>query len=234
MDTLTAMKHAESSSSILPSPSGSMSMPVPMSSMASTFSVNTHVTLWFTDWTTTTPGAYFLTVVFLFSLGLFNRFLGALKTQLERKWNNTTTIAYDNAVHKESSSPSDRTTRGHLRNWSQILRPHTSRTVSRVEHEIEPLSPGVAGIEAIDPAESPRSQPRTFWVARGRWSLKRDGISAFLEFIRALVGYVLMLAVMTYNVGFLFAVTGSVLMGELLFGRYTQGPKGWQEGGCHE
>ena len=43
-----------------------------------------------------------------------------------------------------------------------------------------------------------------------------------------------MLAVMTYNVGFLFAVTGSVLLGELIFGRYTQGSRGWQEGECHE
>lgn len=43
-----------------------------------------------------------------------------------------------------------------------------------------------------------------------------------------------MLAVMTYNVGFLFAVTGSVLLGELAFGRYTQSGSGWQEGGCHE
>jgi hypothetical protein len=45
-----------------------------------------------------------------------------------------------------------------------------------------------------------------------------------------------MLAVMTYNVGFFFAVTGSVLLGEFIFGRFMQGSgnKGWQEGGCHE
>jgi len=45
-----------------------------------------------------------------------------------------------------------------------------------------------------------------------------------------------MLAVMTYNVGFFFAVTGSVLLGELAFGRYTHSGNGgsWQEGGCHE
>jgi hypothetical protein len=45
-----------------------------------------------------------------------------------------------------------------------------------------------------------------------------------------------MLAVMTYNVGFFFTVTGSVLLGELAFGRYTHsGSSGaWQEGGCHE
>jgi hypothetical protein len=30
-----------------------------------------------------------------------------------------------------------------------------------------------------------------------------------------------MLAVMTYQLGFFFAVTGSVLIGELVFGRYS-------------
>jgi hypothetical protein len=42
-----------------------------------------------------------------------------------------------------------------------------------------------------------------------------------------------MLAVMTYNIGFLFAVTGSVLLGEMMFGRYTRGSAGLAEDGCH-
>jgi hypothetical protein len=55
--------------------------------MSSTFSGSTRVTLWFTEWTTTTTTTYVLTLFFLFSLGIVNRFLGALKTQLEVKWN---------------------------------------------------------------------------------------------------------------------------------------------------
>jgi hypothetical protein len=69
--------------------------------------------------------------------------------------------------------------------------------------------------------------------------------------VRALVGYILyvpvthvdrvptrltthrMLAVMSYNVGFLFAVTGSVLLGEMVFGRYTRGSANLAEDGCH-
>jgi hypothetical protein len=44
-----------------------------------------------------------------------------------------------------------------------------------------------------------------------------------------------MLAVMTFNVGFLFAVLGGVLVGEMLFGRYSVvGGAEWGEGGCHE
>ena len=45
-----------------------------------------------------------------------------------------------------------------------------------------------------------------------------------------------MLAVMTYDVGFFFAVTSSVLFGELAFGRYTYSDHNGQrrEEDCHE
>lgn len=105
------------------------------------------------------------------------------------------------------------------------------------ELESEPLSPAPPQMRAeAEEVEKPvaKKPSKKLWVASAPWSVKEDGIRASLEFIRALIGYVLMLAVMTYNVGFLFAVTGSVLLGELIFGRYTQGSRGWQEGGCHE
>jgi hypothetical protein len=45
--------------------------------------------------------------------------------------------------------------------------------------------------------------------------------------------WIRMLAVMTYNVGFLIAVMGSVLVGELMFGRYTDGSPRLAEAACH-
>jgi hypothetical protein len=42
-----------------------------------------------------------------------------------------------------------------------------------------------------------------------------------------------MLAVMTFNVGFLLAVLFGILIGELFLGRFNSGT-GWEEGGCHE
>jgi hypothetical protein len=42
-----------------------------------------------------------------------------------------------------------------------------------------------------------------------------------------------MLAVMTYNIGFLFTITGSVLLGEMAFGRYTRSHSGLAENECH-
>ncbi|KAI8934957.1 hypothetical protein NX059_008623 [Plenodomus lindquistii] len=57
-----------------------------MSAMSSTFSSSTCVTLWVSDWITTSIATYVLTNFFLFALGILNRFLGALKSQLEMKW----------------------------------------------------------------------------------------------------------------------------------------------------
>jgi len=42
-----------------------------------------------------------------------------------------------------------------------------------------------------------------------------------------------MLAVMTFDVGILFAVTGSVLLGDLVFGRYVRASMSLEGDGCH-
>ncbi|CAI6332612.1 unnamed protein product [Periconia digitata] len=186
----------------MPSAPSSASM-----TMANTFSTSTRVTLWFTDWVTETPSTYALTLIFLFALGMLNRFLAALKTQLERRWGD------QEARHR----------------------------AEHANEELEPLSPvpegmgrNVRDVEEKVGGTGRRGGIQGFWVANARWSAKRDGVRALFEFTRAVVGYILMLAVMTYNVGFFFAVTGSVLLGELVFGRFTNSQSGWQEGGCHE
>ncbi|EDU48974.1 Ctr copper transporter family protein [Pyrenophora tritici-repentis] len=205
-----------------------------MSGMASTFSTGTQVTLWFTGWTTTTTATYVSAVFLLFLLGIFNRFLGALKSQLERKWKmqRGTKTAIPSSVYTKKTADSSR---GHTRTWSDVLRAQHRELKELEKEEIEPLTPVTAHTredeESGTNAKSDTS--RIFWLAHAPWSIDRDGISAGLEFVRALIGYVLMLAVMTYNIGFLFSVTGSVLLGELLFGRYTRGSATLAEDGCH-
>ncbi|KAF1955924.1 hypothetical protein CC80DRAFT_414608 [Byssothecium circinans] len=177
----------------------------PMPGMVNAFSADTRVTLWFTQWVTKTPTAYAFTLIFLFALGMFNRFLSALKSQLERRWDKVTDRGHTNtSLHHDAQ---------------EELEPLSPMT--RTEHEV--------AIEKVD-----KRRRRRFWVPNAPWSAKRDGVRAMFEFTRAVIGYILMLAVMTYNIGFFFAVTGSVLLGELVFGRYTQSSHGWQEGGCHE
>ncbi|KAF2841705.1 hypothetical protein M501DRAFT_1000984 [Patellaria atrata CBS 101060] len=205
-----------------------------MSGMASTFSTDTRVTLWFDQWTTATPWTYLLTMIFLLFLGMFHRFLGAVKSQLERRWK-------ERGYHEERDAKAVRgersatgTIRGHVLRWSRALQPQVVRLVDPdLEQETQRLSPSSSQTFAEQESEKqPSSMTKKFWVASAPWSIKKDGIGAAIEFMRALIGYILMLAVMTYNVGFLFAVTGSVLLGELVFRRYTQGAPGAQEGGC--
>ncbi|OAL50280.1 hypothetical protein IQ07DRAFT_510046 [Pyrenochaeta sp. DS3sAY3a] len=206
-----------------------------MSGMSSTFSSSTRVTLWFTDWTTTSTTTYVLTFFFLFFLGIFNRFLGAFKSQLERKWKTKhTPQATSLQQHIAARKPGESEFRGHARQWSRKLRPEPVRLEDEEEKETQPLSPAPQpNNEDGSSIGRLSASRRAFWVANAPWSIKNDSISAFVEFIRALIGYVLMLAVMTYNIGFLFAVTGSVLLGELVFGRYTRGSARLAEDSCH-
>ncbi|KAH7075433.1 Ctr copper transporter [Paraphoma chrysanthemicola] len=205
-----------------------------MPGMSSTFSASTRVTLWFTDWTTTSAATYFLTILFLFCLGMMNRFLGALKIQLERKWKAERIFGRSTASSDGTEKPSDHSLRGHARQWSRALRPQPVRLEEPQGQETEPLSPAVRTTHSDEEDTKPRlGRSRRLLVPNAPWSLKRDGISAALEFIRALLGYILMLAVMSYNVGFLFAVTGSVLLGELVFGRYSRGSMSLAEDACH-
>lgn len=186
------------SSTGLPTSSASSMAPMhskdAMAGMSSTFSSSTRVTLWFTTWTTTTPTTYFLTIVFLFSLGILNRFLGALKSQLEKKWQAQRAIN-SNATPVASVEKSyDGGVRGHARQWSRALRQQQHRV--RLEEvdgqENEPLSPAMQpqlAEEGASASSPPKS--RTFWVANAPWSIKKDGSSAALEFVRALIGYIL-------------------------------------------
>jgi hypothetical protein len=187
--TLTGA-HTHHMPSIGPQPS----MPaMDMSGMASTFSSSTRVTLWFTEWTTTTTTTYVLTIFFLFFLGIFNRFLSAFKSQLERKWI---------SQHEAKSAPPfipnaeklDYSVRGHARQWSRVLRQQPLELDDKERREIEPLSPAEPQLLAAEEtgiSRDPKASRKSFWAAQAPWSIQKDGISAALEFFRALIGYVL-------------------------------------------
>jgi hypothetical protein len=188
------MDMSSPSSTGMPMQSAS-SMPS-MPGMSSTFSSGTRVTLWFTTWTTTTPLTYFLTMVFLFSLGMLNRFLGAFKSQLEKKWQDQQKLKSDVSIPanvEKATNPSNRVhARSHTRQWSRASRPQPVRLEEPDGQETEPLSPAAQPHHIEDGTGArPVPRPHKFWVANAPWSIKKDGISAALEFVRALVGYIL-------------------------------------------
>jgi hypothetical protein len=60
--------------------------------------------------------------------------------------------------------------------------------------ETEPLSPAAQPHEVEGNTEKLFFRSRKVWVANAPWSIKKDGISAGLEFVRALIGYILCVA----------------------------------------
>jgi hypothetical protein len=134
-----------------------------MTGMSSSFSTDTRVTLWFPEWTTTTPAAYAFTLIFLFSLGIFNRFLAALRAQLDRRWKTEVNSAAQQSATAAYGDEDD------------------ARRL---------LTPALSGQED-EQNEKYKETNRSFWVPVAPFSVKRDGVRALLEFTRVLIAYVL-------------------------------------------
>lgn len=97
---------------------------------------------------------------------MFNRFLAALKTQLERRW-------------EEGAA-------------EQYLR-HRERGSASANEELEPLSPMPGAVRHVigDEKGGKEGRLKGFWRPNAAWSAKRDGIRALFEFTRAVIGYIL-------------------------------------------
>lgn len=169
--------------------------------MPSTFSTDTELTLFFIGWRTNTAGAYFGTLVFLFALTFFTRFLGAWRRQLDLYW---TRVAQEE-IQKRRDAP-------------QKLK-RKRRVGRQTDSELQPLSPlppnccdggdSMSGDDLDDEkrANAPRNsanstQSSTYeqedlpdspkgWQASNPWTLRIDGPRALMEFVRALIGYIL-------------------------------------------
>ncbi|KAB8261289.1 Ctr copper transporter [Aspergillus pseudonomiae] len=212
-------------------------------SMPAIFTTGTKVTLFFSIWTTNSMATYLLTLAFLFLLALFNRFLGALKFQIEHKMNSArmsgipVPILGQPPAYRHRKIPKDRASP--LPQYIQVntndpferpLPPPPSPPPLRDDEQSELVS-GRAGLSWFR---------RWFtilfgkWTPSGPWSWQQDGGRSLLEGLRALLGYVLMLAVMTFNIGILCAVLAGIIVGELTMGRFTQQSPGWQDGSCHD
>jgi len=173
-----------------------------MSGMTSTFSTGTRVTLWFTGWTTTTTTTYVLAIFLLFFLGILNRFLGALKSQLEKRWNTQHGTETASTLRVYAKKTVDSSIIGHTRKWSHVLRGEHRKLEELDKEEVEPLTPTSADV-LEDEERGIKARPKTshvFWVAHAPWRIDRDGISAGLEFVRALIGYVLYVPCLHPNV----------------------------------
>ncbi|KAJ5171320.1 uncharacterized protein N7500_004103 [Penicillium coprophilum] len=192
--------------------------------MPAVFSTSTQITVLFTGWTTSTTTQYVFTLAFLFLLAIFNRFLGALKFQLERSWLRDTSIPSTMLLAPVSRWQNIR--KAKLSPLPDYTRVHGDEN----PEETFPVSNNYNETRNISMSNLQRDVPRSWasskcllpsWKASGTWSLRKDGTRALLECVRALIGYFLMLSVMTFNVGVFVAVLFGVLVGELLLGRFS-------------
>lgn len=162
--------------------------------MASTFSSNTRVTLFFTAWETSTPVAYVVTLFFLFLLGILNRFLGAFKYQLEQRWRDEQEREFEDFVahHKRHVHDEEKSTMSmytQRKKWNRTVQPIPPR-LDEENTETQPLSPPPEGQGLHGGAKGERGKQRS-WRPSGPLSVKRDGTRGLLEFVRALIGYFL-------------------------------------------
>ncbi|OCK84745.1 putative Ctr copper transporter [Lepidopterella palustris CBS 459.81] len=162
------------------------------SQMSMTFFASTTTPLFSSQWTPKSAGAYAGTCIFLIILAFLLRGTLTLKHFLEHKW-------LEQAKRRRYVVVADRT-------------PISERISSDADSKTAVLT--VNGVEeSVKVVHSPIPQVQP-------WRFSVDLPRAALVTIMGGVGYLLMLAVMTFNVGYFMSVLAGIFIGELAFGRY--------------
>jgi copper transporter 1 len=145
--------------------------------------------LWFAGWTPTTAGATAGAALGLFLLAILSRLLAVVSTSAEAAWSQS--IALQRSASRLGVVP--------------------TLVSSKGEKEKDNLSPSSSS------ASSHLSSPSLLLAPPFIPSI--DIPRALLLMFQAFVGYLLMLAVMTYNAWFFIAILLGFGVGELAFGR---------------
>ncbi|KAJ9612457.1 hypothetical protein H2200_004054 [Cladophialophora chaetospira] len=163
-------------------------------SMPMVFTTSHHTPLYGNGWTPSSGGGYAGTCIFLVILAIFLRLLFAGKAILEQKWS----IA---ARDRRYVRVQGRTTEAGRIDQDPDAKDGALITVNGVEENVKVV------------------QARMGFTP---FRLSVDVPRAALTTLIAAVAYLLMLAVMTYNVGYFLSVLLGVFLGELAVGRYAQ------------
>ncbi|KAL8664781.1 MAG: hypothetical protein Q9202_002784 [Teloschistes flavicans] len=165
------------------------------SEMMMAFFTSHHTTLFSSSWTPGSEGAYVGTCFFLILLATVFRGLAAGKYFLERRWLDQDLNRRYVAVRgiPTEARRIDSDTDG--KNASLISERGVEEHVRVIRHIRRTIPP---------------------------WRLTVDVPRAAYATVMAGVGYLLMLAVMTLNVGYFLSVLGGTFLGELAVGRFSQ------------
>ncbi|KAK5115131.1 hypothetical protein LTR62_001828 [Meristemomyces frigidus] len=182
------------------SDSGSSSM----TTMGMVFVKAQNTPLYSKAWTPSTTGGYASTCIFLLILAITSRMLLAYRTRLERSW-------HDKAINRRYIMISGQT--------------EADRERQAVGKGGEKTEVAVLTANGTDErVKVVRSAGRNL---EGKpWRFSTDLPRAALFTVDSGVKYLLMLAVMTMNVGYFFSVLAGLFVGELAIGRYTGAGEG--------
>lgn len=167
----------------------------PMSTVEMTFYSSFTTPLFSMTWSPKNNGSYAGTCIFLILLAIIFRVLMAGKTLLERRWRDQQQERHLIRV-RGSSSEAERIDSDNDSRQALLVGPRgVEKDVMVVTNRARPLMPFRLSVDL----------PRAGYVT-----------------VMAGVGYLLMLAVMTFNVGYFFAVLAGIFLGELAVGRFIQ------------
>ncbi|KAK3074693.1 hypothetical protein LTR53_002700 [Teratosphaeriaceae sp. CCFEE 6253] len=167
--------------------------------MGMTFTTGQSTSLYSLAWTPSTTGGYAGTCIFLILLATISRLLLAYRHVLESKWHVRAINRRYVMITGVSEADRER----------QVL----GRDSEKVEEAVL-TSKGLD--ERVKVLRTPRSA-----VQGTPWRFSTDLPRALLFTLNAGLGYLLMLAVMTLNVGYFLSVLAGLFVGELAVGRYT-------------
>ncbi|KAM0439676.1 hypothetical protein ACHAPT_000768 [Fusarium lateritium] len=162
--------------------------------MAMVFQTQRQTPLYSDSWTPESAGAYAGTCIFLAVLAIIARGLVAFKAVQEARWLDREAARRYVAVN------------GKLPLAEQIASGPDARRLTLSENGVE---------ETVVVVERKRAATRP-------WRFSVDPVRACLDTVIVGIGYLLMLAVMTMNVGYFLSVLAGVFVGSLAVGRYTQ------------
>ncbi|KAK6436104.1 hypothetical protein LTR95_007704 [Oleoguttula sp. CCFEE 5521] len=181
------------------SSSGSMSM------MSMVFTNDHSAPLYSSAWTPKTSGGYAGTCIFLVFLAVISRLLIAYRHVLESKWHNK-------AVRR--------------RYIKVAVATETDRERQPSLSASEKSEAAVLTVRGMDETVRVVRSPAQSGITIQPWRFSVDLPRACVFTVQAGVGYLLMLAVMTLNVGYFLSVLAGLFVGELAVGRYAQADDG--------